>query len=106
MPRFNHPLGNSNTRAKRTLFLTAALICLFLIGNTFTIQTNQATPLQPFIDTLEINGPMVNEVIFSIYHGGDAQWAAMVDGLIDIGNAPISPEERSEVSVNEWEVDA
>lgn len=49
---------------------------------------------------------MINEVVFSVYHGGEAQWAAMVDGLIDIGNAPISPEVRSEIGINEWEVDA
>jgi ABC-type transport system substrate-binding protein len=67
---------------------------------------SQAAPAQPFTETIELNGPMINEVIFSVYHGGGAQWAAMVDGLIDIGNAPISPQERIGIEVNAWEADA
>jgi ABC-type transport system substrate-binding protein len=81
-------------------------IGLFTFGSLLVFPTSHATPVQPFLETLELNGPMINEVIFSVYHGGGAQWAAMVDGLIDIGNAPIAPQERTGIEVNAWEADA
>ena len=81
-------------------------ISVFVVGGLMAFPMSQAAPIQPFSETIELNGPMINEVIFSVYHGGGAQWAAMVDGLIDIGNAPISPQERIGIEVNAWEADA
>ena len=64
-----------------------------------------AAPVQPFLESFELNGPYINEAVFGVYHGSDAQWAALVDGLIDVGNAPLSLDERSDIEFNEWEVD-
>ena len=91
---------------RRLFLLTSTLLCLFFLSSSFLIQPNQGAPIQPFIGTFELNGPMIDEVIFSVYRGSDAQRAALLDGLIDVGNTPIPPEERSNIEFNEWEADA
>ena len=79
------------------------LIGLFLFSN-LSASSTAAAPVQPFLQSFELNGPYVNEAIFGVYHGSDAQWAALVDGLIDVGNAPLTLDERSDIEFNEWEV--
>lgn len=96
---------NLNHRASMSLLLSGVLISLFIIGSSLSSSAVFAAPMQPFMDDFSINGPNVNEVVFGVYHGGDAQWAALVDGLIDVGNAPMNLDERAEIEFNEWEVD-
>ncbi len=97
----------SKNRQRNTVFsllLCTLLIGLFLMSNIGTSST-AAAPVQPFLESFELNGPYINEAVFGVYHGSDAQWAALVDGLIDVGNAPLSLDERSGIEFNEWEVD-
>lgn len=99
-------LVNSKNRTLHTilsLMLCTVLIGLFLVGS-FSTSRSSAAPLQPFLETFEKNGPYINEAIFGVYHGSDSQWAALVDGLIDVGNAPLTLDERADIEFNEWEV--
>lgn len=82
------------------------LLSIFLIGSNFSGSLGTTISMQPFIDTFDLNGPKINEVVFGVYHGEDSQWAALVDGLIDVGNAPISLDVQNDIEFSEWEADA
>jgi ABC-type transport system substrate-binding protein len=96
-------LKNRNQKTILSLMLCTVLIGLFLLSS-FSFSTSSMVPLQPFMETFETNGPYINEAIFGVYHGSDSQWAALVDGLIDVGNAPLTLDERNDIEFNEWEV--
>jgi len=104
IPRVSVYSKNQTRHWAKTVLLCSFLIGVFLIGSVNST-SNPVVSAQPFIDTFAINGPYINEAIFGVYHGSDIQWAALVDGLIDVGNAPLTLDERSDIEFNEWEVD-
>ena len=56
--------------------------------------------------SFDYHGPYVDEVVFTVYHGGEAQWAAIHDALIDVGNEPINPQLDPDIQWSQWEVEA
>ncbi len=102
---------NSGLRFNRfniRLYQVACLVLcgFFLAGVYFSPTANLALPQQFEYLSFDYHGPYIDEVVFSLYHGAETQWSALLDGLIDIGNQPVTPETHSDIQVDEWEADA
>jgi len=81
------------------LFLLLLLLCLPPPSST---DVWRQLPQEHF----DYHGPYVDEVVFTVYHGSEAQWAAIHDGLIDVGNEPITPQLDPDIQWSRWEANA
>ncbi len=100
------PHQKTRRRIQFSVGFCILLLNIFLIGTDFSTSLGITASKQPFIDTFELNGPKIDEVIFGVYHGEDSQWSALVDGLIDVGNAPLPLDVQNDIEFSEWEADA
>lgn len=88
------------------LIICFGLCSLFFFGSILSLPKGAALPTQVLIEPFDYRGPYINKVVFGVYHGEDAQWAALSEGLIDVGNAFLTPQERADVELDEWETNA
>ncbi len=92
-----------NSRALRISTWIGLCLCSLLLFSSFINQGSAlASPRQ--FEEFNPHGPYIDEVVFSVFHGPEAQWAALLDGLIDVGNEPITPQDVSDIEVSEWAV--
>ncbi len=99
-------LSNSRQR-RRGLYLAVCLVFCgsLIIGSNIAAANGSAIPRQ-ILSSFSYEGPYINDLAFYFYHGADAQWSALVDGVIDVGNELINPEEASEIDCDEIVADA
>ena len=95
------------TRFQNKLYLvTSLLLCGALIfGLGIHPASSSAIPRQ-LEPEFGYQGPYIDDLVFSFYHGSDAQWAAMADGIIDAGNELITPGESSAIETDQVVADA
>ncbi len=87
------------------LAVCVVLFSALVFGSNVASASGQEIPRQ-LTTSFSYQGPYIDELVFSFYHGADAQWAALVDGIIDVGNELVLPEERSDIDCDEVVADA
>lgn len=92
---------------KGTLYLAACLLLLgALVFGLNIVPASGSTIPRQLEPAFGYQGPYINDLVFSFYHGADAQWAALTDGVIDAGNELVVPVARSDIQADQIETDA
>jgi ABC-type transport system substrate-binding protein len=97
----------TSNRLQNKVYLATCLLLFgtFLFGLNLAQASSGAVPRQ-FEAAFGYQGPYIDDVIFSIYQGSDAQWAALSDGVIDVGNELVIPEAGPDIETDQVEADA
>ncbi|MFX1475174.1 MAG: ABC transporter substrate-binding protein [Promethearchaeota archaeon] len=93
-------------RSSKYNLAVCLLLCGVLIFGLTLVPASSSTPPRQLELVFDYHGPYVDDLTFSLYHGSDAQWAALIDGIIDVGNEFITPETRSDIETDQIVADA